>query len=228
MRSVTKTCSSGKNYTHCKITLWLAGVSLIVAVFVIINFTIVINLSILLFIVHESGKVSKFFLIHSMMKTLCSFSEDIPVFFSVGASQTEHYSPDGILKFHDIISEQNLGFPGWNPSTNMYTCPVTGYYLLIVTLYKGDNNDGNNYNCGFNLRMSSSGAHESVWRLINRNDNDNSVQFSSSVNAIVPCEAGQNLWLISSSPCSIFGSPTFYYQTFTGILLSEADGKKFV
>ena len=61
------------------------------------------------------------------------------MFFSVAANRNEDYESGDIVKFHHIIFNMNLGFPGWrNPATNMFTCPYSGYYIFIVTLYKHD------------------------------------------------------------------------------------------
>ena len=144
------------------------------------------------------------------------------MFFSVAANQAEDYNPDDIIKFHHIFSNVNPGFPGWNPATNMFTCPYSGYYMFIVTLYKSDNDASYDYNIYAHLRRSAGGSYSDVLRLGNFNHNTQGVYFSSTMHAIVPCEQGQTVWVAMTATTSrrIFDNYSNCNQ-FSGLLIKE-------
>ena len=56
--------------------------------------------------------------------------------FSVAATQEETYTYGDAVKFHHVFSNVHEGSPGWDPLTNEFICPVGGYYLFTLTLYK--------------------------------------------------------------------------------------------
>ena len=140
------------------------------------------------------------------------------MFFSVAADREEIYDSEDIIKFHHTFSNVNPGFPGWNPETNMFTCPYDGYYLFMVTLYKADQSS-EVYNVGASLVMSIVGSYKILLRLQNFNYNSASVYFSSTMQAIVPCEQGQNVWVsMTIGDRRIFDS-TSHLNQFSGLLI---------
>ena len=87
------------------------------------------------------------------------------MFFSVATDRTETYFEGAVVNFHDILS--SVGPSGWNSDTNKFSCPLTGFYQFIVTLYK-DDSGGSTYNYN-HLAYLMVGSTVTV-RLWNRRD----------------------------------------------------------
>ena len=141
------------------------------------------------------------------------------MFFSVAADQPEDYNSGDIIKFHHTFSNVNPGFSGWNPDTNIFTCPSSGYYMFTVTLYKSD---GSAYNYNYFAALTMSDAGEVAW-MDNYRDDDvgGSVHYSSSMSAIVLCNQGEDVWVkMRSNDVRLYDSFGRYNQ-FSGLLIRE-------
>ena len=141
------------------------------------------------------------------------------MFFSVGADREEFYNYGDIIKFHHTFSNVNPGFSGWNPATNMFTCPYSGYYMFIITLYKSDDYT---YNYDFFAALTMSDAGEVTW-MDNYHDDylDAHVRYSSSMSAIVPCNQGEHVWVKMRSQNVRLYDDFGRYNQFSGWLIRE-------
>ena len=108
------------------------------------------------------------------------------------------------------------GTGGWDPATNIFTCPITGFYHFFLSLYKQGGSI--NYNCWAEL-MKSAGAGEVVVRLENFNYNSAGVIFTSTAQAIIPCEAGEWVWVRMGTPCRLYDGSSYHYNQFSGALV---------
>ena len=141
------------------------------------------------------------------------------MFFSVAADILENYNSGDIIKFPHTFSNVNPGFPGWNPTTNMFTCPYSGYYMFIVTLYKWD---GSAYNTNYwaALTMSDTGDVIQLYNL--RSEYlDGQVWHSSSMSAIVPCNQGEDVWVEMRSDDVRLFDDYYHFNQFSGLLIRE-------
>ena len=151
--------------------------------------------------------------------SIVSIPDSSYVFFSVAADDTEDYSIGDIIKFPHTFSNVNPGFPGWNPATNMFTCPYSGYYMFIVNLYKGDDAIHNS-NYVAVLTMSDAGD---MTQLYNHRalSVDGYVTFTSSMCAFVLCNQGEHVWVeMRSDDVNLFDSSAHRNQ-FSGFLIKE-------
>ena len=111
----------------------------------------------------------------------------------------------------------NPGAGGWNSDTNIFTCPMDGYYLFMVTLYKYDGSSL--YNIYAMLRMSDG---KYGVRLNNYHYDSASVYFSSTMQAIVPCAVGETVWVaITTSGGGRIHDDSSHYNQFSGLLIKE-------
>ena len=143
------------------------------------------------------------------------------MFFSVAADQSEDYDSDDTIKFHHTISNINPGFPGWNPATNMFTCPYDGYYLFMVTIFKYDGLPSYKFNMYAKLRMSDGASFKDVVSVYNSDSKSANVYYSSTMHAIVPCEASQNVWVVTPTSEIRIHDNVFHHNQFSGLLIKE-------
>ena len=142
------------------------------------------------------------------------------MFFLAAADKSEDYQVDDIIKFHQTITNVNPGFPGWNPSTNIFTCPYTGYYFFTVTLFRPEAAaNGSNYYA--KLRMSHDGSYRNIVTLSNHKASDGSINHSGTVSTIVQCEQGQNVWVAMDSDSIRLYDDYGHYNQFSGILIQH-------
>ena len=143
------------------------------------------------------------------------------MFFSVVTTETENYDAGDIINFHEVLADVNPGFPGWNPATNMFTCPYDGYYFFIVTLYKSTTTS---YNADARLRSTSTST---IARLDNhRQDYQSNLaysHYSSTMQAIVPCGQGEQVWVQMVSSASLSGG--LHRNQFSGRLIKQGLGR---
>ena len=139
------------------------------------------------------------------------------MFFSAAASQSESYIQREVVKFHDTLSDINTyGCGGWDRNTYTLMCPVTGYYLFLVSIRNiGGNNVGG---CPVYLWMSQNQEKQRILELYYSNWNDarSSITVTGTANVILPCEGGQTVWVETRRVCSLGGSN---YNQFSGFLL---------
>ena len=141
------------------------------------------------------------------------------MFFSVAAENIEDYNIGDIIKFPHTFSNVNPGFPGWNPATNMFTCPYSGYYMFIVTLYKWDGSLIYNYHA--HLTMSDAGDVTGIFNY-HAFSSDVEVFYSSSMSAIVPCNQGEHVWVeMRSNDVKLVDYSSAHYNQFSGLLIKE-------
>ena len=141
------------------------------------------------------------------------------MFFSVAADRVETYNSGDIIKFPHTFSNVNPGFPGWNPATNMFTCPYSGYYMFVVTLHK-DDGSSNSYNYLAVLTMSDAGDVTEMYNY-RALSVDGYVTFTSSMSAIVPCNQGQHVWVEMRSDDVRLVDGSNHYNQFSGLLIKE-------
>ena len=145
-----------------------------------------------------------------------------PVFFSVASNREVTYNSGDTIHFHHTFSNVNPGFPGWNPATNMFTCPYSGYYMFVATLYRGGGPEYEKHNYQAQLTMSEGGDLTRMYNFLS-DSHHGSVTYSSSMSAIVPCHQAENVWVemrtfdgVTLNECS-----TCYYNQFSGWLMKE-------
>ena len=137
----------------------------------------------------------------------------------MAANRSETYTANEVVKFHDVLSNISPNGSGWNADTNKFRCSDDGYYQFIDTLYKGEG--GNSVNCNYWAYLMVSNTV--IVRMFNyRTTGD--IYYSSTMSAIVPCEAGQEVW-VRIQP---WGHSTVYllsstnqYQHFSGQLIKQ-------
>ena len=111
------------------------------------------------------------------------------------------------------------GSGGWDPATNTFTCPLSGYFHFFLSLWKYDDLSST-YNCDASLMKSAGGGEVTVVRVRNNNYNSASVRFSSTAQAIIPCEEGERVWVRMVQSCRL-GDNSYHYNQFSGVLLME-------
>ena len=141
----------------------------------------------------------------------------VSVFFSVATEETEEYNENDIITFHHTFSNVNPGMGGWDSDTNIFTCPLDGYYMFTISLRKGSSSEENNYNCMASLRMSDGEGSSSVVTLDYYTDYDlaSGISYTNAMHTIVHCSSEQNIWLAMDNSCSLYGS-TYYESQFSG------------
>ena len=108
----------------------------------------------------------------------------------MAADRSETYTANEVVKYHHVISSISPDGSGWNADTNKFRCPYDGYYRFVATVYKTDDkSDNNNYLA--DLMISGTG----IVRVYNIDRDGGIVYYSSTMSAIVPCEAGQEVWV---------------------------------
>ena len=138
------------------------------------------------------------------------------MFFSAVTDQNEDYEHNDVIKFHKELVNVNPGFPGWNPTTNIFTCPFSGYYFFTVTLYKSSTGSGINHL----VRLHKSDGFISELYNYWSTENAGTATYSSTMSAIVPCEQGMNVWAgLMYTPATILGSD--HRNQFSGMLIRE-------
>ena len=141
------------------------------------------------------------------------------MFFSVGAVDDEDYNNRDIIKFPHTFSNMHPGFPGWNPATNRFTCPYSGYYMFIVTLYKYA---GTEYNFNYFAVLTMSNAGDVTWIYNWMLGGSSSATYSSSMSAIVPCNQGESVWVeMREDNVRLHDLSFTHYSQFSGLLIKE-------
>ncbi len=150
---------------------------------------------------------------------LVSFLFDIPlciadtrhIFFSVAASTTNDYSVGDTIRYDHIFS--NIG-GGWSDTSHHFRCPVTGYYMFTVSMYKHWDSSYN-YDCEATLDIS--GNRMFLVRVFDVNHTG--VRYASSGQAILPCTEGHQVYMKMVGSCRLFDN-SFRRNLFSGFLLT--------
>jgi len=141
-----------------------------------------------------------------------SFNETEPVFFSVAHSSMGAYLPDDVIRFPHVYS--NVG-GGWDGNTNRFTCPVSGYYLITVSLYKSSTWSSEPiFNCIADLYKGSDS------QTLRFNNYAEDVNFTSSGHTIIPCSEGETVSMVMVTECSLYGD-SFHQSQFSGLLVKQ-------
>ena len=115
------------------------------------------------------------------------------IFFSATTIQDESYVRDDIIKFpKSLTNEHPEGTGSWDEDTSIFTCPVGGHYLIIVSLFKPHGG----YNHQAVLRTSEQGD---VVELRSYQGAGTTTNFSSTMSAILPCQTGEEVYCIFMS-----------------------------
>ena len=132
------------------------------------------------------------------------------VFFSVAANSEESYNSGDTIRFPHVFA--SVG-GGWDEETHRFSCPVTGYYLFTVSLWK-NYNPFNNYNCEADLyKENSRQIHVSNYEFT-----DARVSYTSSAHAILPCNQGEEVWMRMGSTCWLWDS-SLHVNQMSGLLV---------
>ncbi len=121
------------------------------------------------------------------------------------------YNAGDTIRFPHVFS--NVG-DGWSEETNTFTCPVTGYYLVTVSLYKNWEVNSNNYQCQADLYQAGSYR----LRMDNYDRTPERVSYTSSTHAILPCNQGEEIWMRMGDSCRLYDSSSHLNQ-FSGLLV---------
>ena len=137
----------------------------------------------------------------------------------MAANKSETYTANGVVKFHNEMSNISPSGSGWNPDNNKFRCPYDGYYQFVVTLYKADVGAGN-----FNYYAELLVSGRDILRLYNNRANDvGGVYYSSTMSAIAPCQTGQEVWVrirpIGGASTVYLASHNTHFQQFSGQLI---------
>ena len=146
--------------------------------------------------------------------------------FSVATESSEAYEIGDIIRFPQIITDVNPGFPGWNAETHMFMCPYSGLYLFIATIYRNYNFD-NILAC---IRKSNLQEGEDIVCLENFvivSDVSTPI-YSSTMSTITHCQAGGSLWVeVRGHDGDLSDAPIRRHNHFLGMLLKEGAGDIF-
>jgi septal ring factor EnvC (AmiA/AmiB activator) len=144
-------------------------------------------------------------------------------YFSVAANTTETYNYDEAIKFPvthtNVVPAGSTG--GWDAANNQFTCPVTGDYMFVVTLWKAEN-EYNEFTARL-TRTSLYGTDTRITRMLNHKSSsvNGAIFFSSTMQAIVPCAKGEKVWVWVNcgGGCRLYDETAAHYNTFTGFKL---------
>ena len=144
------------------------------------------------------------------------------VFFSVATEQTEEYNVDDIITFHHTFSNVNPGTGGWDPDTNIFTCPLDGYYMFLVSLVKRSSDENFSYEGMASLRISDGEGYSHVVKLDYYGDDEvfRGISFVSFMQSILYCSSGQRVWLAMDKSCYLYGSSDYLSQ-FSGFIVPQ-------
>ncbi len=133
------------------------------------------------------------------------------VFFAVAASSAIDYTGGETIRYDHTYS--NVG-GGWSATTHHFTCPVSGYYMFTVSMFKSGGSSS--YNCGADLYLGGSRQF-----VVNNYDNTGAnVEYTSSGHAILPCTEGQEVYMeMASTSCRLYDD-SYHRNQFSGVLLA--------
>ena len=128
--------------------------------------------------------------------------------FTAYADASRYYGEHQPVLFNRVLSQFGNAY---NPVSSTFTCPVTGVYVISVTVTSiiGD-------------RMRCQIMWESSVYLSAYGDNDGSTYNSASATQIIECAAGERIWIRSngSSGNTMYGDGSaFRLSSFCGFLL---------
>jgi hypothetical protein len=133
-----------------------------------------------------------------------------------------NYSDSDTIKFP--VTRVNVvpvgsKYSGYNNSTGYYTCPVSGHYLFIVSLFKQQYLENN---CGAALwHTARSGDRDTrLQKLHNWQYDSTRAEFTSSMHSIVHCSAGDSVRVKVLYGCVLFDNVGHHNQ-FSGVLLNQ-------
>merc|ERR1712150_300357 len=111
----------------------------------------------------------------------------LSVFFSAKAGPGV-YLRDDIIIFEEVTARVGEGY---NEEVGVFRVPVTGYYLFMVTIQKETENDfyDNSFDINQNGQLMSTMNHYQTPDLEGR------MNWSSSMQIILPCEEGDFVWV---------------------------------
>ena len=139
----------------------------------------------------------------------------------MAADRIEKYTNDDVVRFKHEISSISPNGSGWNPDTNKFRCPYDGYYRFVATLYKSEGSSTNHH---ANLMVSST----SIVSVLNYRASGvrGYVHYSSTMSAIVPCHAGQEVWVrilpYAATTARLYSSGSDHHlQHFSGQLIKQ-------
>ena len=107
------------------------------------------------------------------------------------------------------------GCGGWDQQLYKFMCPVSGYYLFLISINSGGY--GSTAGCPVYLWIAENQTSQRM--LYSQFYNIySSVQITAASNVILPCESGQTVWVETARVSSLSGNR---YNQFTGYLLKQ-------
>ena len=137
------------------------------------------------------------------------------VAFSAHTTETQTYNSGDVIQFPGILTNVAPSSAAYNPSTGVFSAPVSGYYQFTVSLYK---DYGIEYDW-FKAFLAS--PDDSYIMCLNNDFNDDSNKGSthSTNSVIMHLTQSTTIWVIAGRSGKLVGDANIGYSVFSGVLL---------